>query len=137
MSVYLFLKAAMIWFIMAIFAVINGMIRENIFVPYFGEANALPISGITLSIIIFTIAYLSFGLFGKNRYLTYLYIGIQWVTMTLTFEFIFGHFVTGKSLQELLQVFNILEGNLFIVTLLVSLFSPILVSLMRKENLEK
>ena len=134
MSVYLFLKASMIWFIMAIFAVINGMIRENIFVPYLGEANALPISGISLSIIIFTITYLSFDLFGKNGYLTNLYIGIQWVAMTLIFEFVFGHYAMGKSWLELLQVFNLLEGNLFIVALLVTFFSPIVVALIKKHK---
>ena len=132
MSVYLFLKAILIWFVTAIFAVMNGIVRENIFIPYLGESAALPVSGITLSIIIFAITYLSFDLFGKNGYLSYLYIGMQWVVMTLVFEFIFGHYVIGKSWSELLQVFNILGGNLFILALLVSLFSPILVSFIRK-----
>ena len=132
MTINLFLNASLIWFIMAIFAVLNGIMRENIFVPYLGKATALPISGITLSIIIFTITYLSFDLSGKNGYLAYLYIGMQWVVMTLVFEFVFGHYIIGKSWSELLQVFNILEGNLFILALLVSLFSPILVSFIKK-----
>lgn len=132
MSLNIFLKTAMIWFIIAIFAIINGIFRESVLSPYLGETVALPTSGITLAIIIFTITYISFRLFGKNKYLTYLYIGIQFVTMTLVFEFIFGHYVIGKSWSELLQVFNIFEGNLFIIALLSSLFSPFLVAKIKK-----
>lgn len=123
----------MIWVIIAIFAVINGLFRESTLSPHFGESVALPASGITLSIIIFTIIYLSFKLFGKNEYRTYLYIGIQLVTMTLIFEFLFGHYVIGKSWSELLQVFNILKGDLFTIALLVSLFSPLLVAKIKRE----
>lgn len=133
MTLNLFLKVAMIWFIIVIVAVINGIFRESILVPYFGEAVALPASGITLAIIIFIIIYLSFKLFGKNKYLSYLYMGIQFVTMTLVFEFVFGHYVIGKSWSELLQVFNILEGDLFILALLVSLLSPLLVAKIKKR----
>jgi len=133
MTLNLFLKVAMIWFIIVIVAVINGIFRESILVPYFGEAVALPASGITLAIIIFMIIYLSFKLFSKNKYLSYLYIGIQLVTMTLVFEFVFGHYVIGKSWSELLQVFNILEGDLFILALLVSLLSPLLVAKIKKR----
>lgn len=133
MTLHLFLKAAMIWLIIAIFAIINGIFRESILVPYFGKSVALPASGITLSIIIFTITYLSFKLISKNKYFTYLYIGIQFVTMTLVFEFFFGHYVIGKSWSELLQVFNLLEGDLFIIALLISLLSPLLVAKIKKE----
>lgn len=134
MTFILFFKASMIWFIIAVFAIINGIFRENVLVPYLNEAIALPISGITLSIIIFTITYLSLYVFGKNEYLTYLYIGIQWMTMTLMFEFVFGHYVIGKTLSELLEVFSILEGNLFIIVLLISLFSPLLVAKIKREH---
>ena len=134
MSLYLFLKAALIWFIIAVFAIANGIFRESFLEPYIGEAIALPLSGITLSIIIFTIALLSFKLIEKTNSMTYLYIGIQWVIMTLVFEFVFGHFVMGKTRQELFQVFNPLEGNLFVLALFVSLFSPIVVSRIRNNQ---
>lgn len=123
----------MIWLIMAIFAVANGLFRENFLESYLGNAIALSASGVTLCIIIFSITLLSFKLFHKNSTMTYLYIGIQWVMMTLIFEFGFGHFVIGNSWQELFQVFNVFEGNLFTLALLVSLFSPVLVSLLVKK----
>ena len=132
MTPTLFLKAAVVWCIIAVFAVLNGMIRENVFIPYLGEGISLPLSGITLSIIIFAITYFTFNIFGKNKYQAYIYVGILWVTMTLLFEFIFGHYVLKISWVELLQVFNIFEGNLFVLALIVSLISPALVSHLKK-----
>ncbi len=133
MTFTLFLKAALIWFIIALLAIVNGLFRESILVPYCGQSIALPSSGIMLSMIILTITYFSFKLFEKNNSLTYFLIGIQWVSMTLLFEFVFGHYVVGKSWSELLQVFNILEGNLFSVVLLISLFSPTLVAKLKRQ----
>ena len=133
MTLNIFLKTAMLWFVIALFAIINGIFRENVLAPYLGETVALPVSGVNLSMIIFTIMYLSIHMFGKNKYRTYLYIGIQLVTMTLLFEFIFGHYVLKNSWSELLQVFNILEGNLFIIALLVSFASPLLAANIKKQ----
>ncbi|MCO4845759.1 MAG: hypothetical protein KC427_07045 [Sulfurovum sp.] len=127
MSFILFLKTGTIWFIIATLAVVNGVFRESILTPNFGQNIALPTSGIILSIIIFMVTYVSFKLFGKNDYQTYFLIGVQWVLMTLIFEFLFGYYVAEKTWSDLFQVFNIMQGDLFILVLLVSLFSPILV----------
>ena len=126
MTVNLVLKASMLWIIIALFAMINGIFRENVLVSILGENIAISVSGITLSIIIFILTYISFPLFGKHHALTYFFIGLQWVIMTLLFEFLFGYYVMGKPWSSVFQVFNIIEGNLFIIVLVVSLFSPLL-----------
>lgn len=128
MTTSLFLKAGAIWLVIALLAIGNGAFRESVLVPNFGQGLALPISGISLSLIVFIVTYLSFQLFGKNDSLTYLLIGLQWVLMTLIFEFVFGHYISGKSWSGIFQVFNIMKGDLFIVVLVVSLISPLLVA---------
>ena len=128
MSVSLFLKTSIIWFVIAILAVLNGIFRENILVTSIGQSMAVPVSGITLSIIVFIVTYISFPLFSKKNTMTYLFIGLQWVSMTLIFEFLFGHYVLGKSWSSILDVFDIMRGDLFIIVLFVSLISPLLVA---------
>jgi len=128
MTVPIFLKASIVWFVIAIFAILNGIFRESVLISNVGPNMALPVSGITLSIIVFIVTYISFPIFGKNSALTYFLIGLQWVLMTLLFEFMFGHYMIGKSWSDILQVFNIMKGNLFIIVLIVSLFSPLLVA---------
>ena len=126
MTVNLFLKAGIIWVIIALFAIMNGIFRENVLVSILGQLMAVSVSGIMLSIIVFIVTYVFFPLIEKHHTLAYFFIGVQWVLMTLIFEFVFGHYVMGKPWSSIFQVFNIIEGNLFIIVLVVSLFSPIL-----------
>lgn len=127
----LYLKAMSIWLVMVFFAILNGIFRENVLLPYLGESISLPLSGITLSLLIFAITYFSFKLFEGQSSRTYLLIGLLWVVMTLSFEFLFGHYVMGHTWGELLKVFDVNGGNLFVVSLLFSLFSPLVVSKLR------
>lgn len=121
-------KVSLVWLIIAIFAVINGIVREKLLVPSLGYSAALPLSGILLCVIVICITYAAIGFFGAPDRRGYLLIGIQWVVMTLLFEFIFGHYVVGKPWGALLQTFNLLKGDLFLLVLIVSLLSPLLVA---------
>ncbi|GIT97710.1 hypothetical protein TSL1_05310 [Sulfurovum sp. TSL1] len=135
MTFPLFLKTSMIWFVIVILAIANAIFRETVLVSLLGQNIAMPLSGILLSLIVFIVTYLFFPLFGKNNILIYFLIGLQWVVMTLLFEFLFGHYVIGKSWSSLLQVFNIMKGDLMILVLLVSLVSPILVAKIKNNIL--
>lgn len=132
MTFPLFLKTSMIWFVIAVLAIVNGIFRENVLVGMIGPNMAVPVSGITLSMIVLIVTYVSFPLFGKHHAPTYFVIGLQWVLMTLLFEFIFGHYVMGKSWSDILEVFHIMRGNLFIIVLAVSLISPLLMAKVKR-----
>ena len=131
MSTNSFLKAVVVWVGIACLAVVNGLIREKIIAPVLGVNIALPVSGFMLSVIVFVVTYLSFGLIKADSQKACILIGILWVMMTLCFEFIFGHFVANKSWSVLLQNFNITNGDLFILVLLVTLISPYAVARMK------
>lgn len=117
-------KATIIWLLIVIAAIINGVIREKLIVPMSSIETALPLSGITLSIIIFLISLASVSFIGAIESKTFLAIGIFWVLLTLSFEFLFGHYVVGKSWKEIMLVFNMQKGDLFIVVLFVTALSP-------------
>lgn len=133
MTARLFFNSLLVWVIIAIFAIVNGVFRENILAPVLGKTLALPISGLSLSIIIFVVTSLAFSLINGNDKLTYILIGLQWVFLTLMFEFVFGHFVVGKSWASIFAVFNIVKGDLFLVVLATSLVSPLLVAMIKGE----
>lgn len=124
MSQAVFLKSALAWLFIALLAIGNGLFREAILTPRLGENIALPTSGIILSLLVGIVSFFYIPLLGKNRRLVYFYIGLQWILMTLAFEFLFGHYVMGKSWAEIAQVFNLFTGDLFNLVLLVTLFSP-------------
>lgn len=47
------------------------------------------------------------------------------------FEFVFGYFVRGMSIQQILQVFNIMKADLFILTQIAVLLSPVVAAGLR------
>ena len=122
--VSLLLKTIGIWLIIVILAILNGAIREKLLTPNIGSSIALPVSGLLLSILIVLAAFVTMPFFGSSESKRYILVGAIWFLLTLSFEFLFGHFVTGKSWHEIIQVFNIMKGNLFIVALFTTLISP-------------
>ncbi len=118
------IKGIGIWLIIVIAAILNGTLREKLLVPVIGSGMALPLSGLTLSILVFIVSLTFIPYIGASEPKVYMAIGLLWVVLTLSFEFIFGHFVVGRSWQEIMQVFNIKKGDLFILVLLVTAFSP-------------
>ncbi len=128
MSILLFGKAGLIWLAIAILAVGNGFVRESVLVPLLGSEAALPVSGISLSLIVLLVTWLTFGWIGEHSLAVYFLVGLQWVLMTLAFDFSLGYFVEGKSWSELMQIFNVADGNLFPLVLIVTLFAPYLIA---------
>ena len=76
--------------IMVIAAILNGLARDKLLTPLIGSAVSLPLSGITLSGLVFIISYFTIPFFGEVKPGVYFIIGLSWVVMTLAFEYLFG-----------------------------------------------
>jgi hypothetical protein len=92
--------------------------------PTIGSGFALTVSGLLLSIFILVVAWVSTPWFRSSESKTYVFVGVTWLVLTLAFEFLFGHLVAEKPWQELMQVFDIRKGDLFIVVLFATLAAP-------------
>ena len=130
MTIMLF-KAIAIWLAIVFAAILNGIFREKLLVPVTGPALALPLSGVLLSVLVFLVALMLVPFIGSSDRNIYIGIGFLWVVLTLVFEFLFGHFVAGKSWREIFQVFNVRKGDLFVVVLIVTAISPWLAARVR------
>jgi hypothetical protein len=119
-----FTKAIAIWLIIVVAAVLNGLLREQVLTPLFGTQISLPLSGITLSLIIIVITYYLIPTIGKHRSQVFMFIGLLWVALTLSFEYLFGHFVLGKSWTEINAVFSLEGGNLFVLAVICTASAP-------------
>ena len=117
-------KAAGIWLVIVAAAILNGVFREKVLVPAIGASMGLPLSGVLLAVLVFLVTLLLVPFIASSESKAYIWVGIFWVILTLFFEFLFGHFVAGKSWQEIMQVFNIKTGDLFIFVLFVTAISP-------------
>lgn len=105
-------------------AIINGTIRQFVYLNYLQELPAHQLS--VLSFIMLFGIYVWFILpwlkipSGSEA----LRIGFFWLIFTVIFEFIFGHFVMGNSWSRLLYDYNFLQGRLWIVVLFWTTMAP-------------
>lgn len=52
-------------------------------------------------------------------------IGTMWLTLTVAFEFLFGHYVMKNPWSRLLYDYNILEGRIWILVLIWIAIAPL------------
>ena len=112
------------WIGLAVVAIANGVLRVKGYAPYMSELAAHQIStfvGIGLFGVFFWFLTGFFPLASSRQALA---LGVLWLVMTISFEFIFGHFVAGHSWTKVFADYNIFEGRLWILILLWTTFGP-------------
>ncbi|RUM92551.1 MAG: hypothetical protein DSZ27_03330 [Thiomicrospira sp.] len=120
----IYIKATIIWCLIVLIAILNGGFRDSVLNPVFGDKTALPISGFILSAMILAVTYLLINWLKASDSQTYIKIGLFWGLLTIGFEYGLGYFVMHQPLDDIHQVFNIQQGNLFSLALLTSILSP-------------
>ncbi|WP_444945264.1 hypothetical protein ACJJIP_12500 [Microbulbifer sp. VTAC004] len=130
------IKATTAWIVMVMAAIANGFFRESILNPYLGEKLSLPISGLTLSALVFAIAYRAVKYFQLDSIITCFILGSLWAFLTFLFEYGFGYYIQNMTIDEINQVFNIMSGNLFIFVIITALISPVVLAARKKGSKE-
>ena len=120
-----YIQAIGIWFLIIPLAIINGGLRENVLVKL-GDI-ALPLSGIILSVCIFIVAYLLIPRIKNCELKDYIIFGVIWFILTNLFD-LFMYISEENGIKQLLNSYNFLDGNLWILVVITTLVSPILVS---------
>jgi hypothetical protein len=132
--------ALLTWAIVALCAITNGAFRAFALQPVFGETLARMISCFMLITILLLISYYSLNR-TKLRFSDkeLLVIGAMWLALTLLFEFGWGHFVIGRSWDELLVDYDILKGRLWVLVLMFTLLAPLIAgrSLRKDATIQK
>ncbi|MGH7594820.1 MAG: hypothetical protein ACREOI_00620 [bacterium] len=119
------LRYTFAWIILVAAAIINGLIREAVYKNALGELRAHQLStliGIVLfGVIIWGLSRL-WPLPSAKQAWT---VGFIWLALTLAFEFLFGHFVTGHPWSKLLlHDYNIFEGRVWPLILIWVTIAP-------------
>ncbi len=122
----IFLQALGVWGAMVFLAILNAIIREAVLVPAVGDADlARQLNSITAVAMFFAATYAFFRL-TSAEYTEgdLLLIGGMWFVLTVTFEFMFGHYVMGHSWSYLIGDYNILNGRTWPLVLAVTALMP-------------
>ncbi|MCR4326693.1 MAG: hypothetical protein NUV52_03490 [Candidatus Roizmanbacteria bacterium] len=120
-------RSIIAWFLFIPIAILNGIAREFVYKPMVGDLIAHQISTAIACIAFFLLAYSMIkkqAVGASSRRLVL--VGVLWVLMTILFEFSFGHYVDGVSWERLLADYNIFQGRVWGVFLLLVLLTPLL-----------
>ena len=106
--------ALAVWIVFLVSAMGLGALREGWIAPALGEQAAHVIGTLLfvttmLAIMWPFVAKFRTTLLPRDLWL----IGVMWTLMTLSFEFLFFHFVAGVPLETMLAEYNLFAGRLF------------------------
>lgn len=128
-----YVYAFLIWVMIIPIAILNGGLREYVLVKL-GNL-ALPLSGIILSFCIFVVAYLLIPKIKNCTKKDYIFFGVMWFILTNLFDLIV-YINAGVGFAGLVQSYNILTGNTWLLVVLTALFSPVIVMNIIRKKLE-
>ena len=120
----MFARAGAVWFAIMLVAILNGAARDVLFVPRLGDLVARALSCVTLAGLILFVTWVSLQWIHPASMRDAWTIGVMWLVMTLTFEFVAGHYVFGTQWSTLLADYNVFAGRLWILVLVATTVAP-------------
>jgi len=134
MTKKLFIKTIGVWFILTFLAVLNGSARVFLYGPKMSNLLAHQISTFIFVAVVLVVAYIFIKRQEDLSNKTLILIGSIWVLFTEIFEFLAGHYLFGNSWEKLFADYNIFQGRIWILVLLITFFAPYLVGLFLRKN---
>ncbi len=120
------IRTLIIWCLLAVLMTANGALRELLLVGALGRSRADVTSAILgIAIIVVATGMLFPSLAGETPH-ELLVLSITLVMLTVTFEFLFGHYVGLRSWTELASNYAIWRGRLWPAVLLTLAMTPFL-----------
>ncbi|HEY9832093.1 MAG TPA: hypothetical protein V6D26_16030 [Stenomitos sp.] len=127
----IFLKSIIVWLVFIIAESLNGTIRILWLVPSFGDLRAHQISFITGSILVLAIATLFVRWLQASRISQLLGVGVLWLLLTVVFEIVLGRFILAYSWEQIAADYNLLQGGLMPIGLVLLTLSPLIAGKIR------
>ncbi len=122
-------RALLIWLAMMVLAVLNGAFREAKLRPRLGEQKAHVASTIILCGLILALTWLTLSWIGPQTMTEASWVGTGWLGLTVSFEFLAGHYLFKNPWEKILADYNLAKGRVWPIVLLTTLLAPILVTL--------
>ena len=102
----------------------NAVIRQALYEGHVGDLRAHQISTATLLGIFAVYVWVLHRRWPIDTSETALAVGVIWTMLTLAFEFGFGHWVAGQSWAELLEAYNLADGQVWVLIPIWTMIAP-------------
>lgn len=128
------LRAVEVWLVISVVEVIHGAARIALLQPLVGDFPARQIAVFSGSVLIVATTFIFRNWLQATSLRDCLFVGLTWVFLTLGFEFALGKLILDLSWERILSDYNLLEGGMMPIGLVVMLVSPVLVSRLSEFN---
>ncbi|NIA16585.1 MAG: hypothetical protein GWP08_21215 [Nitrospiraceae bacterium] len=118
------LKYTLAWIPMVFIAIVNGMARQLGYGKAMSELAAHQLSTATAVVLFVGYTWLLSLLWPLESARQALTIGAIWLTLTVAFEFLFGHYVAKHSWMRLLHDYNLMQGRVWVFVLVAIALAP-------------
>ena len=126
------LKSLLVWLCPHSVAILNGGLREHLLCPLVGQSWALPLSGLSLSLLIFFVTWTLLPSPVDSDEANVLPSPSSGPLLTAAFELLAG-LSSGFTLKELAEAYNPSTGNLWLLVILSTAISPIVTIQYRRK----
>jgi hypothetical protein len=118
-------RAMVVWFGILLLANVNGALRELLLRPALGDTVARAISTVLLASLVALLAWSTIRWIGPRTTAGAILVGVLWLVLTLAFEFGAGHYLFHKAWAELLADYDLRQGRIWVLVLLVTVGAPL------------
>ena len=120
-----YLKASCLWLGFLVVAIGCGIIREKFLVSGLGPLTGRAVGTLLVGMIIFGLIYGYVGQLAGATQVFLVKLVLCWTMATITFEFLFGHYVMVMAWDSLWADYNVFQGRLWPLVLIVTLLGPL------------
>lgn len=120
----LLVKSLAMWLVLLVAMTGNGFFRVLVLQPRLGEPAARQAASALAVVIVITLSALFVRTMKSPTRVVLVGVGCLWLLMTVAFEFLFGHYVSGASWATLMDDYDLARGRLWPLVLLATLVGP-------------
>ncbi len=117
-------RAIVVWCVLLLLAVINGTAREVWLVRHLGAEIAHVLSTLMLCLWIMVAVWWLTPWLRLSSERQAVRTGLAWVVLTLAFESLVGHYLLGQPWSALLEGYDLKDGHIWPLVLIVTAASP-------------
>ncbi|NJR48367.1 MAG: hypothetical protein HC780_01245 [Leptolyngbyaceae cyanobacterium CSU_1_3] len=126
------LRGFIVWLVIIFAEFLHGTARIIWLEPLVGDFRARQISVFTGSVMILAIALIFIRWIRATSAAQLLQVGLLWLVLTVGFEILLGRLVMQLSWQRILSDYNLLQGGLMPIGLLILTLGPILAAKLKR-----
>jgi hypothetical protein len=117
-------RALLVWILLVGLAILNGATREAVVSPRLGAAPGHLVSSVLLAGLIALTAWLSIPWIAPGTARRAWAIGALWLSLTVAFEFLAGHYAFGHAWETRLADYHLLRGRVWLLVLVTTFVAP-------------